>query len=653
MKKEKIIKLLPLLGLMAGIIILFNGKESFAMEDSEIVNIIIKNSSLFTENSIGGSVLRIIGWGATKLLTAFATAAAGLFDTCFGFVDFTKYGPVNTFLSQWKPVFIALMCLSLLFVGILLCIGWEKKPKFAINLLIAVTVVSSSTYILNTLNSFISTDVREGILGTTDGSQGVVYELVGSNIHDLVYLDKAVGLANLNKGKNGAKTYEKFTKEMYDAIDITDTVDPDEATTDAGTEILGQGIEMVFDKNKVIYSVLGLYDGVAWTDLLNEYYYRYTVDWWSMWLELISLIIVYLFMSYRVVRTLFEVVVHRLLAVLYSANLNNNQKVLKILDSLKDSYILLILVTVMIKLYLLASKFVNSMDVGGLSKGIILLFLAFAVIDGPNLIQKLTGTDVGASEGLSKMFTMMYGWSMMRGTIGGMFRTAKHGAGAAKNGAAKFFGGGSGSGSGEMGVPPETGDGPGGTATMENNSHNQQENNQDNRQNMSQYNSQNHQADLNGGSDGKTDIESREMSEGIAKDNLAGQEFSSEQNPDKNAGSVPAEKPSMDTGRETQRDISTGGSVGDTDRQASSRMDGIGKNMPDKQDALNGFNPGRDIGDRGLNNMEKMDRDIAVGTGMEKNIPDIPSAPIQPGGTILKEPERKSRQTLDRKGDKL
>lgn len=80
------------------------------------------------------------------------------------------------------------------------------------------------------------------------------------------------------------------------------------------------------DKNKITYSLDELYDGVAWTDLLNEFYYRYTVDYGVMWMELISLIIIYLFMSYKVIRILYEIVIHRLLAYLYSANLNNKSE---------------------------------------------------------------------------------------------------------------------------------------------------------------------------------------------------------------------------------------------------------------------------------------------------------------------------------------
>lgn len=72
-----------------------------------------------------------------------------------------------------------------------------------------------------------------------------------------------------------------------------------------------------------------IYNGVAWTDLLNEYYYRYDVEWFTVIVGLVSLIIVYVCLAYKVVRILYEVVVQRLLAALYSANLSSGQKTLK------------------------------------------------------------------------------------------------------------------------------------------------------------------------------------------------------------------------------------------------------------------------------------------------------------------------------------
>lgn len=415
--------------------------QSLALEDSQVIKILSSNPGLFHENGIVASAFRFIGWGITKGIAALADVCAGLYDTCFGFIDFTKYEPVKKFINQWKPVFIGLVCLSILLIGILLCIGWEKKPKIVINLLIAVTVVSSSTYVINTMNKFISKEVRSEILGGQ--SSAVVYSTIGNNIHDIKWLEKTVGLANLNKKtkgkKNADKVYDTFSKSQFKNLDIQEILDPEDFEGDAG-DILKNGLQSESDdKNKITYSLDELYDGVAWTDLLNEFYYRYTVDYGVMWMELISLIIIYLFMSYKVIRILYEIVIHQLLAYLYSANFNNNQKILKILDSLKDSYILLLFTTVIIKFYLLATKFISGWNVSGIAKGIILLFLAFAVIDGPNLIQKLTGADIGASDGMGKMMSLFYGGRMAASTVGAAAGAVKSGVGAVKNGASRAF----------------------------------------------------------------------------------------------------------------------------------------------------------------------------------------------------------------------
>lgn len=124
---------------------LISCRSADAISKKNVIRILVKQSTLFHNNSVAATVFRSIGWGITKGLTVLADAVSGLYDTCFGFIDFTKYSKVTEFMNAWKNVFIALMCLSLLFIGILMVIGWEKKPQIVINLLIAVTVVTCGT----------------------------------------------------------------------------------------------------------------------------------------------------------------------------------------------------------------------------------------------------------------------------------------------------------------------------------------------------------------------------------------------------------------------------------------------------------------------------------------------------------------------------
>ena len=617
-------------GLLTFTIVLLFHSTTYAMEEEEVIEILRKNSSLFESNSIGASVLRYIGWGITKGLAAIGTAAANLYDTCFGFVDFTKFKEVNSFIQEWKTVFIALVCLSLLFIGILLCIGWDKKPKILINLLIAVTVVTSSTYVINKLNSFISTDVRNGILGGEGGSS-IVYNTVGANIHDLVYLDTTVGLQNLNKKGNGKKVYDNFDEQRFDAISINETVEPGDVS-DAAEDIMANGIKTTFAENdKLMYDAIELYDGVAWTDLLNEYYYRYTVDWGVMWMELLSLIIIYLFMSYKVIRILYEIVIHRILAYLYAANLNNNQKILKIIDSMKDSYILLLMTTVMLKVYLIACRFITSWDISGLSKGLILLFLAFAVIDGPNLIQRLTGVDMGASDGMGKMISMFYGAKMAAGAASVASGVVRKGAGAVRKGAGTVknaFQSGSGSAENPLPDGKEAATASNVAAANVNNDkspdnqvNNPQNNNQDNQQNNYQDVAADMQENSNSGNNVRNQ---KEQNPDIGhKDNgQPGPVEHSNNNNQERAGTPAKQTKSAISSEQGKKD-------------GGYRMDNVGQGLQSKKDALNGV---MDKGGSIENNLNRMEQDIASEKNRNGSVTEErTNNPLGTEGNLLKD----------------
>lgn len=375
----------------------------YGASDDAIRNVLKQNADLFNNNNIFASAIRSIGWIFIKLLTSLASSAADLFETAFGFVDFTQYKPVQKFITSFKPVFIALVCLSLVFLGIVLIFRHEKKPKIAINICIAVLVVSSSTYLIQQMNNLISTDVRSAIVENGSGenaSSTIVYQMVGSSMYDLLYLDKTVGLMNLTK--DNRTVIDNLSEEDIELIDINQIVKPDDVQSDS--KDLVQKLIYYSDDVETLSDVN---DGVAWTDFLNTYYYRFKVNWLQCILGLLSMIIIYICLAYKVVRILYEIVIHQLLAYLYSANLSDSQKIIKILGSIKDSYITLLLVLICTRVYSLAYAFINSMNVGGLTRAFLLIFVALAVIDGPNIIQKMTGIDAGMTDGAHKLIAGM------------------------------------------------------------------------------------------------------------------------------------------------------------------------------------------------------------------------------------------------------
>lgn len=412
MKEQALKKRKYLSGLVLLQLLLFMATSTvMAVDTEEVITVLKKNRDIFHTSTIPGGIFRYIGWSVMKGLVWVAEQCAKLFDESFKFIDFTRYEPVEKFLTSWKPVVFALISLSILFLGLIMIFWQEKKPKLMMNICLAVLIMTSSGYLIDQLNGFVTDDIRSAILNdgdTSTGSSGLVYDMVGNSIYDLIYIDDKLDGGLMKMTKNNRKLYDDFTKEDLELMSINEVLKPD--------DVKAESKDLV--SNRIYYKkgnleLKEIYNGVAWTDLLNEYYYRYDVEWFTVIVGLVSLIIVYVCLAYKVVRILYEVVVQRLLAALYSANLSSGQKTLKILDSIKDSYITLILVMVCLKIYLLAFKMVGETQFAAFSKVMLLFFLALAVADGPTIIQKLTGVDAGLSSGMGKIIAGVQATRMM------------------------------------------------------------------------------------------------------------------------------------------------------------------------------------------------------------------------------------------------
>lgn len=455
--KENRKKLLFIISVVTLIVVTGNRVMVMALGDGDtelVKSIIGSNQELFNQSSLIADLFRFIGIMLLKGLAWLASACATLYDNTFGLVDFTQYGPVKDFLDKWQVVWVVLLSASIGLLGLMLAFFWDKRPKVLINLLVGVLVVTSMGWMISKMNTLISSEVRSEIMGETSSS-AAIYNSLGECIHDLVYLDSTVGLTHLNENnskgeKNSELTYSKFTKKQLNSLSINEKITPDDVKEESKV-IVGNRLKSFYgtdaDGNTASYTyVEEIYDGVAWTELLSEYYYRYKIDWFIAYIQMLSLIIIYLFFSYKVARTFYEIVWGELLAMLYSPNLAGGQKILKILDSIKDSYIILLLSVVSIKMYLIGVSFVSQQSGwDGFTKAMVLLFIAFAVIDGPHLVQKLTGQDVGLSDGMQKIMSSMYGASatmgvlrMGAGAVKGAGHIAGRATGAVKNGADKF-----------------------------------------------------------------------------------------------------------------------------------------------------------------------------------------------------------------------
>lgn len=379
------------------------------MSKNELIDFYLVNGDLFQQNNVVTSALRTFGFWILKLLTTVADACQQLYDITFGLVDFTTWPKINTLIEEFKPVFVALMAISIFALGIMLIANHEKKPKIAINICIACLCVTCSAVVFQQLNTAVL-DAKTGIDSVTeDTAAGNVYDIIGNNMMDIYYLDQQIGLSNINYEENENKLpHPKMTSQRMNVMDYAEVMDPDsdnyDFNDDAAEDILTQMIITGGDGSS--YAIGEIYDGVAWTSVGNNFYYRYKIDYLPVILEMLSIIVLYIAMAYKCTRLAFELVFARLLAYLYSAELSGGQKIAKILVFIRDTYILLFVTTLCIKLFYFFTAYIDEIAMNSLLEAAIILFIAFSVIDGPNLVEKLLGMDAGLKSSTARMMAV-------------------------------------------------------------------------------------------------------------------------------------------------------------------------------------------------------------------------------------------------------
>lgn len=379
-----------------------------AMSEDDLTAYFVKNKSFFTGNNIIVDALHWIGWILVKLLKNLGDLCQVLYRYSLGFMDFTQYSLLQEWIPTLKKVFIGIMILSIFYMGITLIINHKKQPQFFTALILAGLSVSASGYLLITINNAVYAFCDEVTTSTVPTDL-----IINSQLWDLDYIDRTKGLSSLNVNSADYLATAHYPIDNFDIdfIDINETLNYEDYTGDT-KDILSSKIKFIMSQSGYSYEHKDVYNGFGWnssgdSDWFNEFYYRYHVNFLSIYIVLIAYCIVYISVSYKTCRLTYEIVVHQIIAILFSADLGGAQKTIKIWSSIKDNYCVLMFSAISIKLFVFAELFLSEKYANdGLVYGLLSLFIAFAVADGPTIMQQLTGVDAGLQNGFSKMFAM-------------------------------------------------------------------------------------------------------------------------------------------------------------------------------------------------------------------------------------------------------
>ncbi|MDD6216919.1 MAG: hypothetical protein PUB28_09300 [Roseburia sp.] len=425
------------------VVLLLGTSKIFAMTNDEIAQFFNKNSSFLQQNGIIYDVFRWLGWMIIKGLKIMADGCQGLYKSTFGLADFTSYSGVTQWISTIQVVCIAILVLSIVVYGAILMIKPEKRNNIIVSVILLGICTSTLAEILITVNDAVSGFCQDIT------SDSMADDVINTNFYDLLYIDKQYGLASLdvNNKEYLAKCHYPNENFNFDSVNINETINyKSRSLSKDGEALLKKSVTFYQDYTpggSTGYDLTDVYNGFGWNsgddaDFMNEFYYRYHTNGFQIIIPLIAICIVFVCTSYKTARMFFEMPFKRIYALFQANDITGEQKTLKILGSIRDSYIIIMIGAIDIKLFELAQQFLTE-KYDGFTYVMLLVFVAIAVMDGPNIVQAITGEDAGLSSIFGKLvgmsnFTRGLAQDMRMAYQGYMMGKMKRGGSFGKNG---------------------------------------------------------------------------------------------------------------------------------------------------------------------------------------------------------------------------
>lgn len=354
-------------------------------------SILKSNTDIFSQSDFVTDFLRVIGWKGIKILRTLAKGVESLFDAVYDFLNITNSSVFQNFYDQYRPLIVVGFVISLIVLGTIYMLT-EKRPEVLKNFIIGLLVIFATPTFIQYLNEaiFASKAYLANDLSSADS-------VISSNITDLLYLD-SIGW-DIKSGTNNS-----LNEDAISHLNPSEHVTKKNDVSSLGQQIFDTQIIVKAD-GKVKTGDMG---SKGWGDIFDPpYYYRYNIHYFQIAILLIIFMLVIVFASYKTFLLIYEIMNSRIIGSLLAMDLTSGQKLKKVIEGFFSAYFSLFYILVSLKLYAITQAYINAQSYGPIVRTFMLLFAGFLVMDGPNLIEKIFGYDIGFGSGAQKFMSLM------------------------------------------------------------------------------------------------------------------------------------------------------------------------------------------------------------------------------------------------------
>ncbi len=373
---------------------------------------LLQHDDLFTvTNNFALYILRFLGWWILRILTMMITAVEQAVNALFQNIDFINSPEVMSLVDQLKPAAWGLMVVGviLLFYG-LMTNRVKSKGQIPFNFICFFIIMVGLPSFLSELNQLTSAGINT-FKDTSEAS--MAQTLLDNGIQDLYYYDQNNFSAEALDQRNNIPT------DKIEYINPVELLRPNQARN---PDVVGQQIGLDSNGN---YQLNQLGDGLFGWEILSSYYYRYKVDWIPLFISLIAMLLALAFSAIKIGKIIFELGYNVYVLLFVSAiDLTSGERTKRVCSEILSLFLVLIAIALLFRVYIIGVSWV-SRTFDGLAQAFAMLGFSWALIDGPNIIQKLFGIDAGLSSAFHTIMGVYQGARAVTGLAKGTARAAK------------------------------------------------------------------------------------------------------------------------------------------------------------------------------------------------------------------------------------
>lgn len=369
-------------------------------------------SNVFTD------ILRWLGWVLVRGVAWIVDMLESVTDNILLIKNFYNNPEIIAFVDSIKPFLYILLAFSLLYTGYLLI--FQKKfnrEGIVINLFIALTIIMILNIGMDKANDF--TDAAIDAVKVD-----ALYPHDEASLSGSILQRNIVDLTEIDKDKWGSTEIEppnSTPPSKVVNINVREKYGKDtEGISREGKEV---------SKHMLSLNNIGEYraekldqSGLEWN---NEYYFRYSIDWFTIFVTLGVIAFTLFSISLKLAKLFYELTFNYILALLIApADIHDGQKMKKVIQSILNTFIATILIFLSMKVYMIGTVYLDE-TLDNFAYLIALIAFSLAVVDGPNIVERLFGIDAGLKSGWGVLAGAYAGGRLATGVGKGVGNMAK------------------------------------------------------------------------------------------------------------------------------------------------------------------------------------------------------------------------------------